>query len=204
MTIENLPTHVKEMRNFIAITSQVDNQYTILQEQMNEISSRLVQVHRVVENLEEIGLEKLALLFSDRAYAEIILSNCSIFRKKINEGDTKTAEKIGEAFSKILEKIDRNKFDLINLSEGQKQVLTGSFAVLFENYNSISIINEVKIDDFLEDVLNLIQRWESHKEQIEDSAEFSEGIETGLMKAALELKELYEKFETITQSRSVS
>lgn len=190
-------THIKEMRNYIAISANEVSQQIIREYSGDNISPVLLRTKQVVEGLEHIGLEKLALLFGDRSHAEIILENCQVFNKKVLEGDTRTAEIITEAFSKIFEKIERERFLLIGLTEGQINVLTGNVQILSESFKPIVIKENdtIILDELLEKMRELCLKWESHRENDYTPEDFREGVEIGLMRASQELQELYNAYK---------
>lgn len=198
MSDDNLPTHVKEMRNYIAISGHASQEEILKEYIHDDISPTLTQAQLVVESLEDIGLDKLALLFSDRSHAEIILENCVTFRKKFADNDFQTMEMIAEAFSKIFEKVERNKFELIGLTEGQISVLTGNVQILSENYKTATVTNEdsLVMEEFLGKVFGLVEAWESHLEESDSPQDFNEGVETGMMRAASELRGIYEEYKS--------
>ncbi len=205
MSVDNLPTHVKEMRNFIAVSGQTEQTDIINKYAEEELSNTLKQAKLVVESLEDIGLDKLALLFNDRSHAELILENCITFKRRILDNNYRTAEMIAEAFSKIFEQIERERFDLIGLSEGHINVLTGNMQLLAESYNAPVIINEsVVYEDLLTGLISLIESWESYRETDDAPEDFIEGVELGYLRAAGQLRELFQNYQHKIKTESIN
>lgn len=202
MSDDCLPTHIKEMRNYIAYAGSTDPKDIIQEYTKEACSPTLAQAQLVVESLEGIGLEKLSILFADRSHAEIILENCASFKKRFSDGDFETTELIAEAFTKIFEQVQKDRFELIGLTEGQINVLTGNVQILSESY-ATSDIQEDSAPAFktcLEQINELIDTWESHMEVCESSpVDFNEGVETGLMRAADELRSLISQYKETVQ-----
>ena len=199
MSDDCLPTHVKEMRNFIAYAGDVETKNILNEYSKTDISPMLQQACLVVNSLDEIGLERLALLFEDRSHAEIILENCISFRKRFVDRDFQTTELIAEAFVKIFEKVKKDRFELIGLTEGQISVLTGNVTILSESYEPILVQeNPLDLSECLDKMQELIDKWESHRELPIDS-DINEGIEIGLMRAADDLKMLFNEYKSETQ-----
>lgn len=201
MSDDTEPTHLKEMRKFIAISGHSDPKDIINEYAKEELSPVLKQTQLVVESLEGIGLDKLALLFSDRSHAEIILENCTTFRKKLADEDFQTTELIAEAFTRIFEKVEKSKFELIGLSEGQISVLTGNVKILSENYSPlIKKEDTLAFNECLNKMHDLINDWELHRELSEsNSTDFNEGVETGLLRAADSLRALFNEYTNNVQ-----
>lgn len=205
MSDDCLPTHVKEMRDYIAYVSSTDSEKIRKESVVDTVSPTLTQARLVVDSLENIGLEKLSLLFEDRSYAEIIFENCVLFKRRFADGDFETTEIIAEAFTKIFEKVKKDRFELIGLSEGQINVLTGNVQILSENYSPIiKEKDDSTFIDCLDKINELITTWESHRE-VEDtaSADFNEGVETGMMRAANDLKTLIDQYKNKVQTEQV-
>lgn len=193
--MSNKPEHLDDMKKFIQATYGSPDNNPIVESIVSELPIVLEQAKQVSNNLEHIGKDRLAILFSDRSHAEIILENCVTLNNKLDDGDYHTAMQIAEAFGAIFNNIEPDRFEFAGLQADEIQIITENAGILTESFKSE--VKEEKVDEtikLVESMQNLVNKWEMHQEITENEGEkiLAEGIELGYARAASELAEIIE------------
>jgi hypothetical protein len=193
-----IPKNTEEMRRFIeAVYGSTTPTYT--DAEPTEIPENIKNVRLLSHNLQMLGSDRLSILFGDRCASEIVLENCALLDKKIDQGEYEVVQTISEALQTVLSKVEPDKYELAGLKEDDIRILDKSITILTES----SSINKEIVDKkqsillgLFEELTNMVTRWEMLKESGDgQTEEFASGVELGVMRSASELKEVIDRYK---------